>query len=167
LDARVEVELDERAFFAGLALFAVDRVPEAAFFAFEPALVFFAVLAGPAFALAADDAFGALPVDDLVVDDLAGAFAELAAVEALDRFGLSLPPIGRASPTALMAPDAASPTAPAILPACSPTLFTTLPGSGMTMSSCVRNGMRSRQPLQRACRAAIGGCGIGRRGRSR
>lgn len=60
-------------------------------------------------------------------------FPEPAGFDVLDRFGLSAPPIGSASPTALMAPDAASPTAPAILPACLPTFLTTLPGSGMTV----------------------------------
>ena len=47
-------------------------------------------------------------------------------------------PMGSASPTALIAPDATPPTAPAILPARLPTFLTTLPGSGIGFSSTLR-----------------------------
>ncbi|MGZ8563635.1 MAG: hypothetical protein ACXWWU_08455 [Candidatus Limnocylindria bacterium] len=129
--ARFEVLPDERgfalAFFAGLAFFAPVAAPARVAFAGDDlaADAVAAALAGAlvgvlAGALAADEP---APVDRL---------AKLPDVDDLDRFG-------RASPTALMAPEAASPTAPAILPARFPMVFTTLPASGITLSSCVRS----------------------------
>jgi hypothetical protein len=51
------------------------------------------------------------------------------------RAAVFLPPIGRAPPTAFIAPPATSPTVPAILPAVLPTFFITLPASGIGSSS--------------------------------
>ena len=56
----------------------------------------------------------------------------------VDRRFVFLSPIGRASPTAFMAPPATSPTVPAIFPAVLPTFFITLPASGIGRPPCVR-----------------------------
>jgi hypothetical protein len=112
-------------------------------------LVFADLLTDPDFEGRGDEGPVAAPgafVDDLAADvrlaepvvveppRLAAELVDLDDVFA--RFGLESP-IGSASPTALMAPEAAWPTTPTTLPARLPTVFTILPGSGIPLSSCV------------------------------
>ncbi|MGH2402234.1 MAG: hypothetical protein ACRDE6_05940 [Candidatus Limnocylindria bacterium] len=130
------------------------QVPEAFFFleALAVVAVDFALLVfafGPV-AFEVDPRAAALfPFDVELLREAAVLGALDAAVEgAVDRRAADfLLPIGRASPTALMAPPATSPTVPAILPAVLPTFFITLPASGIGHPPCMRRGDACAMPI--------------------